>query len=97
MRRLVIALAFVLVPSLASAQAVTTRIETRPYYGAIVTQEQGVRVWRAQPAHDRIIINPNGRANITLNVGGDTRAAPVVMHNSTTVVTPPRRLLRYAD
>jgi hypothetical protein len=52
----------------AFAQAVTTRIETRPYYGAIVTVEQGVRVWRALPPHDRIIINPEGRTPITLGL-----------------------------
>jgi hypothetical protein len=48
----------------ASAQAVTTRIETRPYYGAITTIEHGVRVTRALPPHDRIIINPHGKASL---------------------------------
>jgi hypothetical protein len=75
----------------------TTRIETRPYYGAVVTVEQGVRVWRALPPHDRIIINPSGRTPINLTVGQPQASAPVIQNNSTTVITPPRRLLRYAE
>ena len=44
-----------------SAQADTTRIEPRPFYGATVTIEDGVRVFRPLPPHDRIIIvNPGG-------------------------------------
>ncbi len=50
------------------AEAVTTRIETRPYYGAIVTVERGVRVWRPLPPHDRIIINPQGKASVNLEL-----------------------------
>ena len=34
----------------------TTRIEPRPFYGATVTIEAGVRVFRALPPHDRVII-----------------------------------------
>lgn len=41
-----------------AADSVTTRIEPRPYYGAVVTVENGVRVYRPLPHHDRIIINP---------------------------------------
>jgi hypothetical protein len=41
------------------ADSVTTRIEPRPFYGATVTLEEGVRVFRPLPPHDRIIINPN--------------------------------------
>ena len=36
----------------------TTRIEPRPFYGATVTIEAGVRVFRPLPPHDRIIIDP---------------------------------------
>ncbi len=68
MRAVLLALAMSAVSTAALAQAVTTRIETRPYYGAIVTIEQGVRVWRALPPHDRIIINPEGRTPISLGV-----------------------------
>jgi hypothetical protein len=43
----------------ALADAATTRIEPRPFYGATVTLEEGVRVFRPLPRHDRVIINPN--------------------------------------
>lgn len=42
-----------------AADSVTTRIEPRPYYGAVVTVENGVRVYRPLPHHDRVIINPS--------------------------------------
>jgi hypothetical protein len=35
------------------------RIEPRPYYGAVVTMEQGVRVYRPLPTQNLMIINPN--------------------------------------
>jgi hypothetical protein len=50
----------------AASDAVTTRIETRPFYGATVTLEEGVRVFRPLPRHDRIIINPNGQTPVSL-------------------------------
>jgi hypothetical protein len=43
----------------ARADSATTRIEPRPFYGATVTLEEGVRVFRPLPPHDRVIINPN--------------------------------------
>jgi hypothetical protein len=43
----------------ASAESFTTRIETRPYYGAIVTLEHGVRVIRPLPPDRQVIINPD--------------------------------------
>jgi hypothetical protein len=58
----------VLTSAVAYAEAVTTRIETRPYYGATVTIEQGVRVWRPLPPHDRIIINPGAKASINFDI-----------------------------
>ena len=51
----------------ALAEPVTTRIETRPFYGATVTLEEGVRVFRPLPSHDRVIINPGGRTPVSLN------------------------------
>lgn len=45
----------------------TTRIETRPYYGYVVSVDKGVRVWRALPPHDRVIINPEGKTPLTLS------------------------------
>lgn len=50
-----------------AGQASTTRIETRPFYGATVTLESGVRVFRPLPPHERVIINPGGRTPLTLS------------------------------
>ena len=52
----------------ALADSTTTRIEPRPFYGATVTIEEGVRVFRPLPRHDRVIVNP-GRTPITLEIG----------------------------
>lgn len=49
--------------------AQTTRIETRPYYGAVVTIENGVRVYRPIPPTTHLIINPDGLTPLTLGVG----------------------------
>ncbi len=48
------------------AAAGTTRIETRPFYGAVVTIEEGVRVFRPLPNTDRVIINPGGQTPLSL-------------------------------
>jgi hypothetical protein len=56
---------------LAGAESFTTRIETRPFYGAVVTLEQGVRVFRPLPPDRQVIINPN---HTPLSLGfNDTR------------------------
>ena len=44
----------------------TTRIETRPFYGAVVTIEEGVRVFRPLPSTERVIINPQGDTPLSL-------------------------------
>jgi hypothetical protein len=51
----------------AFAQSQTIRIEPRPYYGAVVTMEQGVRVWRPLPPTSHMIINPTG-SPVNLNI-----------------------------
>lgn len=56
----------VLLGILPAAAGSTTRIESRPFYGATVTLEEGVRVFRPLPPHDRVIINPN---NTPLSLG----------------------------
>ncbi len=66
--------ASLLLLSLGSAAALaepahTTRIETRPYYGAVVTIEQGVRVYRPVPPTQHLIINPDGATPLQLNIG----------------------------
>jgi hypothetical protein len=53
--------------TLAAQAQTTTRIETRPYYGYVVSVDNGVRVWRALPPHDRVIINPEGKTPLTLS------------------------------
>ncbi len=53
-------------------KAYTTRIETRPYYGATVTIESGVRVFRGLPPTRHMIINPNGQTPLQLGIQ-DTR------------------------
>lgn len=44
----------------------TTRIEPRAYYGATVTIEQGVRVWRPLPPVRHMIINPDHGTSLSL-------------------------------
>lgn len=44
----------------------TTRIEPRPFYGATVTIEEGVRVFRPLPTTKHVIINPDGATPLTL-------------------------------
>jgi hypothetical protein len=67
--------------ALQSAQAQearTTRIETRPVYGAVVTLEHGVRVYRPVPPTTHMIVNPDGAAMVILGSagGGSTIAVP---------------------
>jgi len=52
----------------AAAAASLTRIETRPFYGATVTIEEGVRVFRPLPSHRHIIINPEGKTPLNLTI-----------------------------
>ena len=60
-----------------------TRIESRPFYGAVVTIEEGVRVFRPLPAHKRIIINPEHRTplNLTIEERSGKKAAQRVTNN----------------
>ncbi len=43
------------------------RIEPRPYYGAVVSIENGVRVYRGLPAQSLMIINPGNKTPVNLN------------------------------
>ena len=56
----------------ASAESYTTRIEPRPFYGATVTLEAGVRVFRPLPPHDRVIINPGNATPVNIDIGSGT-------------------------
>jgi hypothetical protein len=62
-----IALSFAASATLAS-EATTTRIEPRPFYGATVTLEAGVRVFRPLPPHKNIIINPEHKTPLNLTI-----------------------------
>jgi hypothetical protein len=44
----------------------TTRIEPRAVYGATVTIEEGVRVYRPIPTEQHVIINPGGTTPLSL-------------------------------
>lgn len=59
-------------------EAHTTRIETRPYYGAVVTIENGVRVWRPVPPTTHMIINPDGLTPLAIGVNGGAVVQPSV-------------------
>jgi hypothetical protein len=59
----------------------TTRIETRPVYGAVVTIEHGVRVWRPVPPTQHLIVNPD-KVPLALSVE-DPAAAYVRADRST--------------
>ena len=50
----------------AAAGGYTTRIETRPFYGATVTLEEGVRVFRPLPPERQVIINPGAQTPLSL-------------------------------
>lgn len=66
--------------SAANAQdATTTRIETRAFYGATVTLEAGVRVFRPLPPHSKVIINPGGAT--PLHVGHEEYRATTHNYN----------------
>ncbi len=53
------------VPALA-IDSYTTRIEPRAVYGATVTIEEGVRVYRPIPSEQHVIINPGGTTPLSL-------------------------------
>ena len=57
-----LSLTLLLAGASAAAAASLTRIETRPFYGATVTIEEGVRVFRPLPVTKNFIINPDGTA-----------------------------------
>ena len=52
--------------SAAHAESYTTRIEPRPFYGAVVTLEEGVRVIRPLPPTRHVIINPDHATPLSL-------------------------------
>lgn len=63
--------ALVSVPA-AAGDGKTTRIEPRPFYGATVTIEQGVRVFRPMPPTKHVIVNPDGATPLSLGFNETT-------------------------
>ena len=51
----------------AGSGAHTTRIEESNAYGATVTIEEGVRVFRPLPSDRHVIVNPAGRTPLTVH------------------------------
>lgn len=54
-------------PATAGEHSSTIRIETRAFYGAVVTREAGVRVYRPLPPTSKMIINPGGKTPLNLS------------------------------
>ena len=59
-------LATLAAPALA-IDSYATRIEPRAVYGATVTIEEGVRVYRPIPSEQHVIVNPGGSTPLNLN------------------------------
>jgi hypothetical protein len=59
---------FLAAPAAVAGDAGTTRILPYNAYGATVTVEQGVRVFRPLPADNHVIVNPGNRTPMSLNV-----------------------------
>ncbi len=57
------------------------RVEPRPYYGATITIEEGVRVFRPLPKTKTMVINPGQKTPLHISVGGQERAAQHVTNN----------------
>ena len=55
----------------ANAQS-TIRIEPRPFYGAVVTLEEGVRVIRPLPPDRYVIINPDQKTPLSISINDTT-------------------------
>lgn len=64
-----VAASALIAPVASAQQSHTTRIEPRAYYGAVVTKEAGVRVFRPLPPDRHVIINPGGKTPLALGVG----------------------------
>lgn len=78
MNRAISSLALAATVALAAAgsawagDAKTIRIEPRPFYGATISLESGVRVFRPLPPTKHMIINPN-RTPVKISLTEETR------------------------
>ena len=51
-----------------AGDASTIRVEPRPFYGATITLEAGVRVFRPLPKRKYVVINPGNKTPLGLNL-----------------------------
>ena len=72
-----VALVLAAAPAQAHDDAHTTRIEPSNAYGATVTIEEGVRVFRPLPSERHVIVNPEGRTPLSLNYYDPVTGVPV--------------------
>lgn len=70
--------------STAAGAQTLTRIETHSFYGATVTIEEGVRVFRPLPPTSHMIINPGGRTPLSINYNTTIVDAPPPSTTTTT-------------
>ncbi|MEM1306717.1 MAG: hypothetical protein AAGG99_04260 [Pseudomonadota bacterium] len=68
-----------------AGDAKTTRIEPRPYYGAVATIEHGVRVLRPLPPTRHVIINPGHRTRLNLSET-NIRSETTINSNNRTII-----------
>ncbi len=71
------AAALLAIPAAHAQDAHTTRIEPSNAYGATVTIEEGVRVFRPLPSERHVIVNPAGRTPLSLNYYDPITGVPV--------------------
>lgn len=84
-RRIADAVAVLLISAAAPAamadDSATIRIEPRPVYGATITIEEGVRVYRPLPPEKYVIVNPGGQTPLNLSLN-ETRITQHTTSNS---------------
>lgn len=64
-----VAASALIAPIASAQQAHTTRIQPKAFYGAVVSEQAGVRVWRPLPPDRHVIINPGGKTPLALGIG----------------------------
>ena len=75
--RLLSLLLLITAATVQAQDAHTTRIEPSNAYGATVTIEEGVRVFRPLPSERHVIVNPGGRTPLSLNYYDPVTGVPV--------------------
>ena len=65
-----------------AGDAATIRVEPRPFYGATITLEAGVRVLRPLPSHKYVVINPGHKTPLGVNLTEVNETRNIHNHNS---------------